>query len=69
MRLIAGYLQPKQLSWMPVLSNVAPTSLRRKAATDNMFKSLKPIQIGLCMLMSLSIHLHFLHLDAQHDQV
>ena len=31
-------------------------------------KSSKPIQIGLCMLMTLSIHLHGLHLDAQYDQ-
>jgi len=34
------------------------------------FKSSKPIQIGLCMLMSLNIHLHGLHLDAhmvRHD--
>ena len=31
-------------------------------------KSSKPIQIGLCMLMTLSIHLHSLHLDAQYDQ-
>jgi len=32
------------------------------------FKSSKPIQIGLCVLMSLSIHLHGLHLDAQYGQ-
>ena len=32
------------------------------------FKSSKPIQIGLCMLMPLSIHLHGLHLDAQYGQ-
>jgi len=32
------------------------------------FKSSKPIQIGLCMLTSLSIHLHGLHLDAQCGQ-
>jgi len=32
------------------------------------FKSSKPIQIGLCMLMSLSIHLHGLHLDTQYGQ-
>jgi len=32
------------------------------------FKSSKAIYIGLCMLMSLSIHLHGLHLDAQHGQ-
>ena len=31
-------------------------------------KSPKPIQIGLCMLMSLSIHLHGLHLDTQCGQ-
>ena len=32
------------------------------------FKSSKPIQTGLCMLTSLSIHLHGLHLDAQYGQ-
>jgi len=32
------------------------------------FKSLEPIQTGLCMLMSLSIHLHGLHTNAQYDQ-
>jgi len=34
------------------------------------FKSSKPIQICLCMLMSLSTHLHGLHLDddAQYGQ-
>ena len=31
---ISGCLQPTQLSWLPVLSNVAPPSLRRKAATN-----------------------------------
>jgi len=35
MRLISGCLQPTQLSWLPVLSNVAPPSLHRKAATGN----------------------------------
>jgi len=35
MHLISGCLQPRQLSWLPVLSNVAPPSLRRKVATDN----------------------------------
>ena len=32
------------------------------------FKSSKPIQIGRCMLMSFTIHLHGLHLDAQYGQ-
>ena len=31
-------LQPTQLSWLPVLSNVAPPSLRRKAAIDSMLQ-------------------------------
>jgi len=38
MRLISSCLQPTQLSWLPVLSNVAPASLHRKAATDNMLQ-------------------------------
>ena len=49
--LISGCLQPTQLSWLPVLSNVTPPSLHRKMATDNV---LQPVLIGLCMLMSLS---------------
>jgi len=38
MCLILGCLQLTQLSWLSVLSNVAPPSLRRKAATDNMLQ-------------------------------
>jgi len=38
MRLISVCPQPTQLSWLPVLSSVAPPSLRRKAATDNMLQ-------------------------------
>jgi len=38
-RLISGCLQPTQLSWLPVLSNVAPFSLRRNAATDSIVGS------------------------------
>jgi len=36
-RLISGCLQPTQLSWLPVLSSVAPP-LRHNAATDNMLQ-------------------------------
>jgi len=32
------------------------------------FKSSKPVQIGLCMQMSLRIHLHSLYVDAQYGQ-
>jgi len=53
-----------QFLLLPVLSNVP--SLRRKAATDNMLQIIEARpQIGLCMLMSLSVHLHALHLSAQ----
>jgi len=60
-RLNSGCLQPTQLSWLPVVSNVAP-SLCRKAATDNM------LQIIKVHPNALSIHLHGLHLDAQYGQ-
>jgi len=38
MSLISSCLQAMQLSWLPVLSNVAPPSVRRKVATDNMLQ-------------------------------
>jgi len=38
MHLISGCLQPTQLSWLRVLSNVAPPSLRRKAASDSVLQ-------------------------------
>ena len=31
MRLITGTLRPTQLEWLPVLANIAPANLRRKA--------------------------------------
>jgi len=37
-RLISGCLQPTQLSCLPALSNLAPPSLCRKAATNNMLQ-------------------------------
>jgi len=36
--LMPSPLQPMQLSWLPVLSNVAPPSLCRKAAIDSMLQ-------------------------------
>jgi len=38
MRVISACLQPTQLSWLPVLSNVASPSLHCKAATDIMLQ-------------------------------
>jgi len=44
MCLISGCLQPRQLSWLPVLSNVAPPSLCHKAATDDMLQIIEAHQ-------------------------
>ena len=41
MCLISDCLQPRQLPWLPVLSNVAPFSLRRNAATDSMLQTIE----------------------------
>ena len=41
MRQISGCLKPTQLLWLPVLSNVAPPSLRRTAATDKILHSIE----------------------------
>jgi len=67
MRQISGCLKPTQLLWLPVLSNVAPPSLRRTAATDKILRSIEdhpnwPVR-------ALSIHLHSLHLDVQYGQI
>ena len=63
-RLISGCLQPTQLSWLPVLSSLHLLLCIIKQQLTVCFKSSKPIQTGLCMLMSLRIHLYGLHLDA-----
>ena len=36
MRLITGTVQPTPLAWLPVLSNIEPPALRRKAAVDKL---------------------------------
>ena len=36
MRLISGTLKPTPLPWLPVLSNIEPPALRRKAAVDKL---------------------------------
>ena len=36
MRLITGTLRPTPLPWLPVLSNITPPALRRKAAVDRL---------------------------------
>jgi len=59
----AKSIQPPSKKW-PVRGT--PTVVKRQLTIC--FKSSKPVQICLCMLMSLSIHLHGLHLDAQYGQ-
>jgi len=71
MRLISGCLQPTQLSWLSVLSNVAPPSLRRKAATDNMLQ-ITNAHPNWSVYADVFEHpspiLHGLHLEAQYGQ-
>lgn len=48
MRLITGTLRPTPLPWLPVLSNIAPPHLRRKAAVDKLIsKALENNECGL----------------------
>jgi len=56
MHLISGCLQPTQLSWLPVVSNVAP-SLRHKVATDSMLQIIeahpdRPVYANVCCVCS-----------------
>jgi len=69
MHLISDCLQPRQLPWLPVLSNVAPPSLRRKAATDNMLQIIEVYPNWLVYADIFEHPLHGLHLDTQYGQV
>ena len=40
MRLISGILRSTPLPWLPVLSNIEPPALRRKAATDKLVEKI-----------------------------
>ena len=40
MRLISGTLRSTPLRWLPVLSNIEPPALRRKAATDKLVEKI-----------------------------
>ena len=40
MRLISGTLRSTPLPWFPVLSNIEPPALRRKAATDKLVEKI-----------------------------
>jgi len=66
MRLISGCLQPTHGCQCSSMFHVLLYVVERQLTIR--FKSSNPIQIGLCVLMSLSIHLHGLHVDAQCGQ-
>jgi len=40
LRLISGTLRSTPLPWLPVLANIEPSALRRKAATDKLMKKI-----------------------------
>ena len=40
MRLISGTLHSTPLPWLPVLSNIEPPALQRKAATDKLVEKI-----------------------------
>ena len=40
MRLISGTLRFTPLPWLPVLSNIEPPAVRRKAATDKLMEKI-----------------------------
>ena len=41
MRLISGTLRPTQLPWLPVLANIPPPIIRRKAACDKLLQTVE----------------------------
>jgi len=56
MRLISGTLRSTTLPWLPVLSNIEPPVLRRKAATDKLVEKIVEHDIGQSSLISLAHH-------------
>ena len=41
MRQITGCLRPTETQWLPVLANIAPPDLRRKASTDRLLSNIE----------------------------
>ena len=41
MRQITGCLRPTETQWLPVLANIAPLDLRRKASTDRLLSNIE----------------------------
>jgi len=56
MHLISGNLCSTTLPWLPVLSNIEPPALRRKAATDNWWRKSSNMTVGQSSLISSTHH-------------
>jgi len=59
MRLISGTLCSTPLPWLPVLANIEPPALRRKAATDTLME--KVIAHGQFILISPTLCMPVFH--------
>jgi len=56
MRLTSGTLRSTPLPWLPVLSNIEPPALRRKAATDKLVEKIIKHDSWPTSLISLTHH-------------
>ena len=56
MRIISGTLRSTPLPWLPVLSNIEPPVLRRKAGTDKLVKKFSNMTVGQSSLISSTDH-------------
>ena len=56
MRLISGTLRSTSLPWLPVLSNIEPPALQRKAASDKLVEKSSNMTVGQSSLISLTYH-------------
>jgi len=60
MRLISGTRRSTPLPWLPVLSNIEPPALQRKAATDKLVEkivsNMTNMAVGQSSLISITHH-------------
>jgi len=65
MRLICGTLRSTPLPWLPVLSNIEPPALRRKAATDKLVEKIVKHDSWSIQPISLAHHCYDWRTDIQ----
>ena len=54
MRLMSGTLHSTPLPWLPVLSNIEPPAIRKKAVTDKLVEKTSCMTVGQSSLISLA---------------